>query len=56
MPTVHKALNDDGSFTIYADGQPVRSVSDSAEADEVMRSLSYLVPEEDDPVARPVRG
>ena len=46
MPTVHKILNEDGSYTIFADGQPIRSVVDSFEADEVVRSLSYLLPDE----------
>lgn len=51
MPTVRKVLNDDGSFTIFADGRAVRSTLDSAEADEVVRALSYLVTEDDERAA-----
>jgi hypothetical protein len=49
MPTVHKVRNDDGSYTVMANGQPVRSTLDSFEADEVVRSLSYLNPDDEDP-------
>lgn len=52
MSTLHKVENEDGSFTIMANGQPVRSTSDSREADEVIRSLSYLTAEEDEGPAR----
>ena len=48
MPTVHKIRNDDGSYTVMANGQPVRSTLDSFEADEVVRSLSYVNPDEDE--------
>jgi hypothetical protein len=48
MSKVHKIQNEDGSFTIMADGQPVRSTTDSREADDVIRSLSYLASEDDE--------
>jgi hypothetical protein len=52
MPSVHKVRNEDGSYTIMANGQPVRSTLDSFEADEVVRSLAYVNPEDDDPPPR----
>ena len=52
MPTVHKVQNEDGSFTIMANGQPVRSTHDSLEADEVVRSLGYMAPDEDERPSR----
>ena len=52
MPTVHKIQNDDGSYTIMANGQPVRSTLDSFEADEVIRSLSYLTAEDEEQPGR----
>lgn len=47
MSTISKIANDDGTFTVLADGQAVRSTRDSAEADDVLRSLSYLVDDEE---------
>lgn len=42
MSVVRKIMNEDGTYTVLAGERPVRFAANASEADDAVRSLSYL--------------